>query len=161
MATNILQRELVFDSLVWERRSPECKEFISSLLERNPDLRPDAEVALKHPWFLNHEDETHSSAMEAVLESIYESLIRYAGRNDFRRLTLNVMAKRLSSDELREVRDVFLHIDEGNDGHLTMEELKRAFKRGNKAEKGISDEEIESIFRKLVSLTHHRELVLG
>ena len=152
MARNIQNAELVFDSPVWERRTPECTEFISMMLEKNPRLRPDAEAALKSPWLLQHEDESHASATEAVLESIRESLIRYSEQNDFRRLALNVMAKRLSSDDLKEVRDVFLHIDKGNDGHLTMEELKRALQGGDAAEKYVSDAEIESIFRKLVSV---------
>lgn len=153
MAGKILNSELVFESPVWERRSTECKEFISMLLEKNPKLRPDAEAALKSPWLLQHKDESHSSATEAVLESIRESFIRYSEQKDFRRLALNVMAKRVSADDLKEVRDVFLHIDEGNDGHLTIEELKRALRRDDEAENhGVSDAEIESIFRKLVSV---------
>lgn len=152
MARNILKAKLVFDSPVWERRSPECKEFITMLLERDTKLRPNAEAAFKSPWLLQHKDESHSSATEAILESIRESLIRYSEQNDFRRLALNVMAKRLNSDDVKEVRDVFLHIDEGNDGHLTLEDLKKALRRGDAAEKHVSDVEIESIFRKLVSV---------
>jgi Ca2+-binding EF-hand superfamily protein len=122
------------------------------LLERDTKLRPNAEAAFKSPWLLQHKDESHSSATEAILESIRESLIRYSEQNDFRRLALNVMAKRLNSDDVKEVRDVFLHIDEGNDGHLTLEDLKKALRRGDAAEKHVSDVEIESIFRKLVSV---------
>jgi calcium-dependent protein kinase len=150
MAKNILNQPVLFDSPVWERRTQECKDFISLLLEKRPERRPDADASFKHKWLLQHDDESHSSATEAVLESIRECLIRYLEQNDFRRLALNVMAKRLSSDDLKEVRDVFLHIDEGNDGHLSIEELKKAFQRGDTPEKHVSDADIELIFRKLV-----------
>ena len=151
MVKSVLHEDLVFDDQIWKRRSPECKEFISSLLQKDPNLRFDVDMALKHPWISKHTDDLDLSTSVEALESVRESLMRYSeNTSDFKRLALNVVAKRFSSDELYKVRDAFLRIDEGNDGHITSEEFKNAF-RSNKTGTAFSDEEIESIFRKLVS----------
>lgn len=150
MASNIVKQHVAFDSQVWQHRSDECKDFISTLLQKDPELRPSAEVALQHPWLVMHAEQ--SSTTEEVLRSVREGLIRYSEKNgDFKRLALNVMAKRLSSDELRNVREAFLQIDEDNNGYITMDELKKVL-RSNNDEKDFSDEDIESIFNKLVSI---------
>jgi len=156
MVTNILEGELVFDAQVWKRRSPECKDFISLLLQKDADLRPDAEAALNHSWFLKHVDDLRSSTSEEVLASVRERLIHFSEHTgDFKRLALNVMAKRSGAKELHDVRDAFLRIDEGNDGVITMDEFKKVLCVGNST-KDYSDEEIESIFRKLVSARLHQ-----
>ncbi|KAI9005123.1 kinase-like domain-containing protein, partial [Hyaloraphidium curvatum] len=42
--------ELKFDARDWAGVSDDAKDFISSLLERDPKVRPTAEEALRHPW---------------------------------------------------------------------------------------------------------------
>ena len=39
-----------FDDRIWQTISENAKNFISSLLTYNPEERPSAEVALRHPW---------------------------------------------------------------------------------------------------------------
>lgn len=152
MTSTILKGDFAFHSPVWENRSPECKEFISSLLQKDPTRRPDAETSLKHPWLLMHTNTLQSPVTEEVLESIRERLVSYCDESssNFKRLALNVMAKQLSSDELQDARDAFQQIDEGNNGYITRNELTKVLRIGSNG-KYYSDDEIESIFSKLVS----------
>lgn len=47
---SIVEVDLTFDDEYWSDISPDAMEFISTLLVANPDERPDATLALKHPW---------------------------------------------------------------------------------------------------------------
>lgn len=166
MVQNILHSDLVFDAQVWKRRSPECKAFISSLLQKDPNLRLDAEGALKHPWFLLHADVLKSLATDEVLESVRDSLSHYSETSSqFKRLALNVVAKQSCSDQLHDVRDAFFRIDEGNDGYIIMEEFKKVFQSSN-TKMDYTDDEIEAIFHKLVSTSiqtsiHKDKILVG
>ena len=44
----VLYAELDFDSLPWDSISPQCKDLVQSLLQRDPASRPTAAQALKH-----------------------------------------------------------------------------------------------------------------
>jgi serine/threonine protein kinase len=46
----IRAREIDFSDPVWELVSEEAKQFINWILVVDPDLRPSAAEALKHPW---------------------------------------------------------------------------------------------------------------
>eukprot|EP00887_Chlorella_sp_A99_P001826 scaffold19.g1826.t1 len=46
----VLYSHLDFESHPWESVSPEAKDFVQSLLQRDEKLRPTAEQALAHPW---------------------------------------------------------------------------------------------------------------
>lgn len=149
MTLNIRTQDVVFDSKIWKLRSPECKDFITSLLEKDPELRPDAKTAMRHPWIQAHEGHLQSCATQETLESVRDSLVRYSEKTgDFKRLALNVMAKRLSADEMKSVRDAFSYIDRGNHGYITMDELKQVLRVGNGGAE-FTDEEVESVFVKL------------
>lgn len=42
----------LLDKEIYEKISPEGKDLMSKLFKVNPDERPSADEALKHPWFL-------------------------------------------------------------------------------------------------------------
>ncbi|KFH10420.1 putative protein kinase [Toxoplasma gondii VAND] len=48
-----INAELEFDDRYWGCVSDEAKDFISRLLEKNPQERLHADEALEHPWFAN------------------------------------------------------------------------------------------------------------
>jgi serine/threonine protein kinase len=45
---------LEFPSPEWDAISDEAKDFVSRLLERNPDKRPSADQAMHHPWIAKY-----------------------------------------------------------------------------------------------------------
>jgi serine/threonine protein kinase len=48
--TNILKGKLEFDKMKWKGISDHAKEFISRLLEFDPEKRPNAQECLKMKW---------------------------------------------------------------------------------------------------------------
>lgn len=49
----IRNADYTFDAS-WTHISDAAKNFVASLLQRDPNIRPSAAVALKHPWILKH-----------------------------------------------------------------------------------------------------------
>lgn len=58
----MLYADLDFDRPPWDQVTPECKDLVQSLLQRDPAQRPTAVEALKHRWGL------HQHAMNAVVK---------------------------------------------------------------------------------------------
>lgn len=42
--------DLSFDHPIWDRISPEAKDFIIKALDKSPNKRADAKTLLDHPW---------------------------------------------------------------------------------------------------------------
>lgn len=94
---------LVFHERYWGAISPQAKQFISKMLDPNPELRPTADELLKHPWIA---DEKAANSTENLLPNIR------AGFNARQKLRKGIEAVRLANriaalklDELSEGED--------------------------------------------------------
>lgn len=94
---------LVFHERYWKTISPQAKEFISSMLNPNPEKRPTANELLNHPWIA---DEKAANATENLLPNIR------VGFNARQKLRKGIEAVRLANriaalklDELEEGED--------------------------------------------------------
>lgn len=85
----ILLAELDFTTPPWDTVSPECRDFVSSMLERDPAKRITAVEALAHPWLSRHGSATQqrpaTSSLDGSLpqvrparKSLVQRLQRYA-----------------------------------------------------------------------------------
>lgn len=81
---------------------------------------------------------------EEFKDRVRANLIEYADMGEFRRLALNVIAKKSTSDEIFEIRKVFDEFDTLNTGTITLEEFKAAL-----AQFEYSEEEVMKIFHKI------------
>lgn len=136
-----------FKGKAWKNRSQEGKDFISALLEKDPNKRLSASQALKHKWLAS---ETVLSSQKPDLKAMGDAqakLVQYAESGEFKKLVLNVIAKKSTPDDIMELRDMFNEFDSDNDGTITLDEFKTAMSKSN-----LSAEEIEIIFNKMVSL---------
>lgn len=141
----ILKADYNFDEEVWNDRSAEGKAFVSSLLQIDQKKRPSAEQALKHPWLHSETSLSDRTPDLEAMKSAQARLVQYAESGDFRKLVMQVIAKRATAEEILNLREIFNKFDSNHDGTITFEEFKHAL-----AQSGFSDEVIQSIFRKLV-----------
>ena len=84
------------------------------------------------------------STTEAFKNKVRASIVQYAKMGEFRRLALNVIAKKSTSSEIFELRKVFDEFDTLNSGTITLEEFKVALSHFD-----YSEREIKKIFRKI------------
>ena len=127
----------------WATVSPEATAFIQKLLIVNPSQRLTASQALQEPWIQAH-DKPFNEANLACQDSA-AALLQFAEASQFRRACMSVMAWSLSNKERAEVRDMFLAMDTGRSGTITLGELKTALSKHFK----VTDEQIMPIFEAL------------
>jgi len=105
----------------WASASPESKAFIKRLLQLDMSKRPTAVEAMADPWFsVAHADPVPvTSAVGSRLES-------FVGMAKLKKHALQVIAEHMTEQEIGEMREVFMQLDTGKTGTLTVPELKRA-----------------------------------
>lgn len=145
-----------FKQPIWNSVSEEAKNLIRILLDLDYDKRPSAENAIKHPWFAKAQaassrrvSETYDTDSESVfgrkprlltknstikssingLKEVLFNLKNFRAERKLQQATLYFMVQQLlSSEEVKEIRAIFLQFDENQDGRLTKEEVLKGFK---------------------------------
>lgn len=119
----------------WCGFSAEARDFIQSLLQVNPALRPSAQMAFAHPWLARtpHPPTLQPSTIAAL--SAYPSIA------PFKRLSLKMMAMSLPCVEEEAMLSQFMALDRSRRGVISLQDLKVALAQ-NCSEKGYGEEEI-------------------
>jgi calcium-dependent protein kinase len=115
-------------------------DFIRSCLTYDPENRPSAEEAQRHPWFSS----LASDKMQQPLPSkILNRLQKFHQKFSLTRLCLEAVAYALTTEELTNLRAEFDKFDTNSTGTISLEALRRVFE----ANGSLSDDEISEIFR--------------
>ena len=149
VVAKVLQGKYRFDGPEWIGVSDEAKQFVKDLLVVDQSKRLSAVEAINHPWFSIKEAGSSygkSSVSSSVKQRVIEGIISYAEASDFRKLALNVIAKKSTSKEIFELRQVFHEFDTLNTGTITLEEFREVLSHFQFEEKDLIE-----IFRKVVS----------
>ena len=144
---NILNGRFKYDARKWNCVSKSSFDFVSKLLQRDPDQRMTAEQALAHPWIAEREQMPNGTESAGLDASVVHSLAEYSKASKFRRTCMQVMAWSLNNDEMAEVREAFMELDVQKTGAIQLHQLKSVLEeRFN-----ICDEETRKIFEALDS----------
>ncbi|KAH9252932.1 hypothetical protein BASA81_009088 [Batrachochytrium salamandrivorans] len=117
-----------FADPVWKSLSPEAVEFVKALLTVDPDLRPSAKEALESKWLVRFQKEKaikmqKSDEGSAFAKDVCESMLRFGTYPKLKQVALIALAHHLKERDTRELRDLFLQLDEDHSGLLTYDEL--------------------------------------
>jgi len=137
VVTRILLGQYDFDQPAWGSISDQAKDFIRKLLVVEPEDRMSAPLAIRHPFIAQAKCncvDGSSPADEELKQRVREGIIRYSESTEFRKLALNVIAKKSSAQEIFELRKVFDEFDTENTGTITLEEFKNALAHFNYSE---------------------------
>mmetsp|Transcript_111660 Transcript_111660/g.346472 ORF Transcript_111660/g.346472 Transcript_111660/m.346472 type:complete len:530 (-) Transcript_111660:203-1792(-) len=133
----------------WKGVSQEAKDFTTSLLVVNPELRLTAQTAMDHAWMAKRHQATDST----VDAEVVSALRQFGQASKFRRCCLEMMAWSLSNDERKNVREYFIKMDKNKQGTITLGELKSVLVEQFK----VPDAEACQIFNALDS-NHDEEI---
>jgi calcium-dependent protein kinase len=122
----IQRGKIQFPSPEWDEISEDAKNLIKKMC-CPPDKRLTAEQVLQDPWV--KDNAPHSTKTLIPLKK--EGFKNYANSNKLRKAVLTYIASRLTEDEIKNIKKVFQSIDIDNDGKLTLEEMKKAFSKGD------------------------------
>lgn len=131
-----------FDSAIWKSISFDAIEFIVSLLQKDPKLRPKTNKLLNFDWFknmLNIEEEIASGQIDTQVLRHLKSFIK---PNKFMKSVLKYIVKELKSYEIEKIKNAFILLDKENTGAINFNQLQKAFKLNGF---NLNDEELKDI----------------
>eukprot|EP01054_Gregarina_sp_Poly1_P004674 Gregarina_sp_Poly_1__4673@NODE_2498_length_2057_cov_137_763317_g1587_i0_p1_GENE_NODE_2498_length_2057_cov_137_763317_g1587_i0NODE_2498_length_2057_cov_137_763317_g1587_i0_p1_ORF_typecomplete_len552_score90_59Pkinase/PF00069_25/1_9e70Pkinase_Tyr/PF07714_17/5_2e41EFhand_7/PF13499_6/1_6e10EFhand_7/PF13499_6/0_0022Kinaselike/PF14531_6/1_5e12EFhand_6/PF13405_6/0_0014EFhand_6/PF13405_6/1_5e02EFhand_6/PF13405_6/0_00021EFhand_11/PF08976_11/2_4e07EFhand_11/PF08976_11/0_83Kdo/PF06293_14/5_3e10EFhand_8/PF1 len=138
-----------FDGAVWSTISDCAKDFIRSLLVRDPNERPSAEEALKHKW-LQQSGEIENHEIDV---GVLRAMRAFALGNAMKRAALGLVAFSFSNDEVQDLYKEFKKLDKDRTGAIRLDQLVKALTQ----HLNMSDKEAIKVFEK-IDQTGNREV---
>jgi calcium-dependent protein kinase len=118
---NICNAKYTFPDEFFAEVSKDCKDLINKLLTKNPNSRPSAVEALKHPWITrNSPDRCDSEVLTRTLTKM--KTINKAGKLK-ELFTTFIISQVGYSEATRKLEQVFSKIDKNKDGVINFHEL--------------------------------------
>lgn len=107
---SILTDKLNFDKSYWQDISPEAKDFVQRLLDRDEAARPTAAEALAHPWLAG--DVRDRKKGRPLSLNVVQRIQRFGRSDMLKRSLLELMAVELAEEDRSPVRvDISAHAD--------------------------------------------------
>ncbi|XP_023006542.1 CDPK-related kinase 3 isoform X1 [Cucurbita maxima] len=119
----VLRADPSFDDLPWSTVSPEAKDFVKRLLNKDYRKRMTAVQALSHPWL---RDGSRRLPLDIL---IYKLVKLYLHATPFRRAAMKALSKALTENELFYLRAQFALLEPSQDGRVGLDNFKVALMR--------------------------------
>uniref|UniRef100_A0A2N9IUX4 non-specific serine/threonine protein kinase n=1 Tax=Fagus sylvatica TaxID=28930 RepID=A0A2N9IUX4_FAGSY len=119
---SVLRADPNFDDAPWPVVSPEAKDFVKRLLNKDHRKRMTASQALTHPWL---RDENCAVPLDILIYKLVKSYVR---ATTFKRAALKALSKALTEDELVYLRAQFKLLDPKN-GCMSLDNFRAALMR--------------------------------
>lgn len=124
---------------IWEKFSTECKDFIRTLLDINPETRITAKQALENPWLELRRDEK----LPQIKRSVMKRLKHHINSNKIVKETMNILIHTLNHSEIKKMNLLFAELDLDKTGFITVSELQEGLKKSKVHLEGL---ELEKLF---------------
>ncbi|EOY23676.1 PREDICTED: CDPK-related kinase 4 isoform X1 [Theobroma cacao] len=119
---SVIRADPNFNDSPWPSVSPEAKDFVKRLLNKDHRKRMTAAQALTHPWL---RDENHAVPLDILIYKLVKSYIR---ATPFKRAAQKALSKALPEDALVYLRAQF-RLLEPRDGCVSLSNFKAALMR--------------------------------
>eukprot|EP00928_Gymnodinium_smaydae_P078617 TRINITY_DN62730_c0_g1_i1.p1 TRINITY_DN62730_c0_g1~~TRINITY_DN62730_c0_g1_i1.p1 ORF type:complete len:764 (+),score=182.02 TRINITY_DN62730_c0_g1_i1:90-2294(+) len=95
------------------------KTLVMSMLSKSFQQRPSIAMVLEDSWFRG------AAGSQAIDEKVLSRMAQQRKSTQLQKALLADLASRQNLAELRELNDLFVHLDKDNDGHLSAEEVRQ------------------------------------
>lgn len=126
MINKIMRCDYTFEKDYWKPISDEGKDFIDHLLVVDPKVRYRAEQAQAHKWMHKEFKLEDRAPTEKLTMKVTNVLSAYQNNLPLKKLALNVIAHKSSTDEIINLRKAFDQFDTANNGVISADEFKAA-----------------------------------
>ena len=106
--------------------SPQAKDLLSKMLERDVKVRYSAKDCLKHKWIKFYNEKQNVS--NDVVNNALTNISNYNATEKLQQATMAYIVHFVSpNSEVEDLKKVFNQFDKNNDGYLSYEEIDKAF----------------------------------
>mmetsp|Transcript_11680 Transcript_11680/g.20735 ORF Transcript_11680/g.20735 Transcript_11680/m.20735 type:complete len:520 (+) Transcript_11680:218-1777(+) len=128
-----------YEAREWELVTEAAKDMITSMLVMDIAKRATAKQLLQHRWF-----QVAITAPAAALGAhMVKRLRAFAGMSRMKRLALVVLARTLTDNDVKRLRELFAAMDSNNDGKIDSQDLHNALEKVGAA---IDEAEMQELF---------------
>ncbi|KAJ6795285.1 putative CDPK-related kinase 3 [Iris pallida] len=117
---SVLRADPNFDDSPWPTISPEAKDFVKRLLNKDYRKRMTAAQALTHPWL---RDEHRQIPLDIVIYKLVKAYIR---STPLKHAALKALSKALTEDELLYLRSQFKLLEPNKEGRISLQNFRMA-----------------------------------
>ncbi|PKA64187.1 CDPK-related kinase 3 [Apostasia shenzhenica] len=144
----VLRVDPTFDDSPWPSTSPQAKDFVKRLLNKDYRKRMTAAQALTHPWL-------HDVKATVPLDILIYKLVKlYLRATPFKRSALKALSKALNEDEFIYIRSQFQLLEPNKDGRVSVENFRMALLR--RATDAMKDSRVLDILNVLEPLSYRK-----
>ena len=126
----------------WAAVSTQAKNFVSDLLQYDPDTRPSAEEAKQSMWLNMKMAASVRTTTEGDMDAIASSIENYANHPTLQKLALMIIAHKSTSEEIGLLRKAFKRYDTNKSGAINLAAFKECMSKY-----GYNAEYTEHLFR--------------
>eukprot|EP00746_Dinoflagellata_sp_MGD_P158868 gnl/MRDRNA2_/MRDRNA2_86576_c0_seq17.p1 gnl/MRDRNA2_/MRDRNA2_86576_c0~~gnl/MRDRNA2_/MRDRNA2_86576_c0_seq17.p1 ORF type:complete len:505 (+),score=116.36 gnl/MRDRNA2_/MRDRNA2_86576_c0_seq17:88-1602(+) len=119
--TKVRLGNFTFNAADWKNVSEDAKNLIRMLLKMNPRDRYTAEQSMNHVWIKNKAPKAQAVPLQA---SLVDNLKGFRSTNKLKKAALHVIAGQLDESAIKNLRSVFLQLDDNGDGLLSVQEMR-------------------------------------
>ncbi|XWS35936.1 hypothetical protein CRYUN_Cryun20dG0039500 [Craigia yunnanensis] len=145
---SVLRSDPNFDDLPWPSVSPEAKDFVKRILNKDYRKRMTAVQALTHPWL---RDDSRLIPLDIL---IYKLVKSYLHATPFKRAALKALSKALTEDELVYLKAQFRLLEPNRDGSVSLENFKMALARN--ATEAMGESRVPDILNAMGPLAYRK-----
>lgn len=144
----VLRADPNFDDIPWPSVSPEAKDFVKRLLNKDYRKRMSAAQALTHPWLST---ENHPIPLDIL---IYKLVKSYLHASPFKRAALKALSKALTENELVYLRAQFMLLEPNKDGRVSLDNFRMALMRN--ATDAMKESRVPDILNAMAPLSYRK-----
>lgn len=149
--SNILRGSIKFEPAdIWEHVSDVARDFVLSCLKKEPESRPSAKQAQRHPWIQTYGKKDNSEIGQKLNPNVVNALVSFKEYSDMRKLLCEVLSFTLLPEQIKDLREEFEKMDNG-DGEISLADLKKVLLESAESRSlgGMTEKEVEDVFNAL------------
>nr|XP_043640309.1 CDPK-related protein kinase-like [Erigeron canadensis] len=145
----VLKAHPSFEEVPWPTLSPEAKDFVKRLLNKDPRKRMTAAQALSHPWIRSTND------VKLPLDvSILRHMKGYMRSSALRKAAIRALVKTLTADELVYLKEQFSLLEPSKNGSISIDNIKVALMKH--ATDAMKESRVQDFLTSLNALQYRR-----
>lgn len=144
---SVLRADPNLNDAPWPSVSPEAKDFVKRLLNKDHRKRMTASQALTHPWL---RDENRAVPLDILIYKLVKSYLR---ASPLKRAALKALSKALTEDEVMYLRAQF-NLLEPKDGYVSLDNFRTALVKHSTA--AMKESRVLDILDTMKPLTYTR-----